>query len=378
MVTAFFPPFIGGTEIQADRLSKALARMGIGVTVITQRFLGQPVREDRDGIRVYRLWRMGRGRVSSFLYLCSGFLFLLRRRRQFDILHAHMTAVPAVLAGAARLFLGMPAVVKVSGARATGDMATASRSGAGRLKLAAIRRWLDGYIAPSAEVAEELRAHGFPAGRTVCIPNGVDTARFRPPSDAAEKQGLRTRFGWPGGLIVIFVGRLEPGKGTETLLEAWAGSFPGPEDRLVFQGDGRLREALMARALVLGIADRVEWAGDRADVAERLRAADVFALPSAGEGLSNALLEALSTGSAVVTTPVGGAAEVITDGRQGFLVPSSDDVALAGALRRLREDPALRARLGAAARERIEEAYSVAKTAAAHKAFYQSLAPARP
>ena len=119
-----------------------------------------------------------------------------------------------------------------------------------------------------------------------------------------------------------------------------------PRARFFLIGDGPLRGALEGQAAELGIADRVVFAGSRDDVFDLLPALDVFALSSRFEGLPIALLEAMATGIAPVTSSVGGIPEVITDGEDGLLVPPGDPAALASALDKVLNDPALRADLG--------------------------------
>jgi len=189
------------------------------------------------------------------------------------------------------------------------------------------------------------------------IYNGIDLERLPPPA---------TRGNGGGPLRVLFVGRLSAPKGIEHLLRACAllrdaGAAPRCEivgGRTSNEVNYYLRLRKLHRAL--GLEPVVRFAGplpfDR--VLPCYAAADVVVLPAmqAADGrrevTPNALLEAMAMGCAVVSTPIGGIPEIIEDGVSGLLVPSGDAAALAAALMRL-SDPALRARLGAAARERI-------------------------
>jgi glycosyltransferase involved in cell wall biosynthesis len=168
------------------------------------------------------------------------------------------------------------------------------------------------------------------------------------------------------GPCFLAVGRLHRQKAYDVLLGAFAMTAPRfPQWRLAALGDGELKAELAARALALGVADRVDWLGRQADPWPWLRAADVFVLPSRFEGTPNALLEAMSCGVApIVSDATAGALEYVADGETGLVVPVDDDAALAAAMARLAGDPDLRARLGEAARRRVA-ALSFAEAVAA-------------
>lgn len=163
---------------------------------------------------------------------------------------------------------------------------------------------------------------------------------------------------------VLFMGRLGERKGVYELLAASADlAKSGRTFTLTLLGDGEVGQ-VRAKAAELGLKDALDlraWVPE----AERdalLGQAQVFALPSKAEGLPMALLEAMAHGMACVASPVGGIPELVRDGRNGLLVPPGDAAALAAALRSLVDDPALRRRLGQAAREDVlplsVEAYS--------------------
>jgi glycosyltransferase involved in cell wall biosynthesis len=160
---------------------------------------------------------------------------------------------------------------------------------------------------------------------------------------------------------ILFLGRLGQRKGTWDLLAAVARiAADHPRLRLCLGGDG---EIAMARreARRLGLDVVVEtpgWLGPQ-EKADRLARATVYVLPSYSEGLPMSVLEAMSAGLPVVTTPVGGLTDVVEDGKQGLLVEPGNVAQLADALDRLLCDPALRLRLGAAARAQAEAMFSV-------------------
>lgn len=152
--------------------------------------------------------------------------------------------------------------------------------------------------------------------------------------------------------IVLAVGRLHPQKGFDILLEAFAMARAGrPDWRLVVLGDGPQEEALKDQTRRLGLEGAVEWKGFVADPFPWYRTADIFVLPSRFEGTSNALLEAMSCGVVAIASDAAG--DTVAHDRSGLVVAAGDVPALAAALGRLMDDPALRRRLGESARVQL-------------------------
>lgn len=188
---------------------------------------------------------------------------------------------------------------------------------------------------------------GLERSRARVIRPAVDSQAF-PAKGAASTSASLIR--------VVGVGTLIWGKDYEhALLAIRKGVDAGADLRLDLVGDGPDRQHLQFAIDDLGLGDRVRLLGKRptAEVAALLRAADVFLHTSCSEGISNAVLEAMATGLPVVTTDVGGMAEAVRDGIDGFLVPVRDADATAAALVRLARDPELRDRMGSAGRGRV-------------------------
>jgi glycosyltransferase involved in cell wall biosynthesis len=222
--------------------------------------------------------------------------------------------------------------------------------------------------------AELLRPSGRAGERTDVIPSGVDTDRFAPTAArAAAKVRLNLDVERP---VIGTVGRLEPRKGTATLIDALGVLRAGGryDAALVVVGDGPLRAELAAHAERVGVASHVQLLGDRADVREVLEALDVFVLPSRTEGMSNALLEGMAMALPVVATAVGGTPEVVADGRSGLLVPADDANAMAAAIARLLDDSSFASSLGASARTTVEERYGARNMVRRLEAVYAAVA----
>src|SRR5438105_300990 len=262
------------------------------------------------------------------LLVASMVLAVRRAAGRRDLVHAHWLAAGAICVLARRRF-----VLTLHGSGTAGRFAD--------LELARRRPWLFGWVMRRAEVvicvsealAEAARRCGGRDVRT--IPNGVAIpAAVGPEAEPAE---------------VLFAGRLSPEKGIEELVAATAGM------NLVVAGDGPLRHLVPD---ALGFVPHEE-------LGRLYERAAVVVLPSYHEGLPLSVLEAMAHGRPIVASAVGGLPELVEDGVTGFLVEPGDVEGLRTALRRLLADPALRRRLGGAARTRVAERCSWERVTAA-------------
>ena len=189
----------------------------------------------------------------------------------------------------------------------------------------------DAVITVSEELRRQAIAQGVPGEKITAILNGCDTAIFHPGDRAAARReaGLD-----PADKLIVYAGNLLESKGLGELLEAFVGlanSRPGL--RLALVGQGPFRGRLASRAAAAGMQSRVLLPGraDAAGIANWMRAADVFCLPSYSEGCPNVLVEALACGCPIVATDAGGIPELVKEGC-GVLVPPRDSAALRSAL----------------------------------------------
>jgi glycosyltransferase involved in cell wall biosynthesis len=234
-----------------------------------------------------------------------------------------------------------------------------------RLLLRATDHIVDGIVVN----CEAMRRHlvedqGVPPGLIHLCYNGVDTGHFQ----------VMPRRELPGNPLVIgSVSMLRPEKGLDTLIEAFAQvkNFH-PALHLLLVGSGAMLPGLQSLAQSLGIADRCSFEPASKDVTGWLSAIDIFVLPSLSEALSNALMEAMACGCAVVASNVGGNPELVVDGETGLLFEKADVAGLAARLRLLIEDEALRRRLADAAARVIRETMSLASATRRMEEIYES------
>jgi glycosyltransferase involved in cell wall biosynthesis len=238
-----------------------------------------------------------------------------------------------------------------------------------RLTRWANRRGADRIIAVSEAVRQNLARHSnIPLSRIETIYNGIEVERFETQQQRAAK---RDEMGWPESQpTVVMVAVLRHGKGHEVLFEAIPqvqARIPGVRIKLV--GSGKLESEIRQQAAPLG--EVVEFLGQRTDVPELLGASDVLVLPSWSEALPTVLIEAGAASLPVVATDVGGAAEIVADGETGYLVPAGDSAQLADRLIQVLADPVQAHRMGAKAKLRVDEMFSLQRQAQQTIALYK-------
>jgi glycosyltransferase involved in cell wall biosynthesis len=270
----------------------------------------------------------------------------------------------------AHFFWGIPVVAKVLGGGPRGDIDKLQSRLFGKQRLAGLRNQIDAFVAVSNEINSELGLIGIPAERRHFIPNGVDTERFSPVPVESKLQ-LRKKLGLPGNVVIaVFSGRLVAGKHVDRLLAAWRDLRKEfPQSLLLIIGSGE-EDANLRRLS----SENVQFIGQVEDVTAYLQSADIFVLPSAAEGLSNALLEALAVGLPCIATAVGGTPDVIVDEFNGLLIMPDRADELRYALSKLLSDTSLRQQIGIQARETIQTRYSLVSTADRLVSLYMHLA----
>jgi glycosyltransferase involved in cell wall biosynthesis len=302
-----FEPIVYSLSARPTAMRSALAEQGIAVREIVgsglsrTRRLAAALREDRIDI------------AHSWLFIANAY-----------VAAAKLTGGPWHLVTAARN-------CKVQGL-------------ASRLANVVAFRVSERIVVNSVDVETYItREYRAPRDRIRVIANGVDTGRFRPAESNAGGRPLH----------VVTVGRVVRQKNHALFLDAARQLLErGVDARFTIVGDGPLRAELGKRAAELGIAAQVTFAGERHDVEEILRTADLFWLTSSWEGMPNAVLEALASGVPVVVTEVSGTRELVEPGKQGYIVGLDDSRAIAERSAAILGDAAVRAAMAAAARER--------------------------
>ncbi len=218
-------------------------------------------------------------------------------------------------------------------------------------------------VLPSPDMARHFKGLGF-AGEIAVLPHFAPAERLPPIA--------RDAFDTPADApVVLGLGRFDPVKGFDVAVRALADV---PQAYLWLAGEGAEEAELRRLAAELGVAERVRFLGWRKDVSALLGRAVVVVVPSRQEALSLVVLEAWEAGVPVVSTATPGPSYLIDDDESGLLVPIDDAGAMAGALRRVLDDPALAARLAAGGRERLAARFTEEATVAGYMAYFEHVA----
>jgi glycosyltransferase involved in cell wall biosynthesis len=405
LVTRRYPPLIGGAEKVLSYLAGALTAEGANVTVVTSRMPnlrlaaqegepftlskslgskgdlspGQPtvVRLQTSRLRFWGTWRYMRNLEQWF------------RENPVDLAYVSMLKHDAYsVIGAGERF-GFPVVLRPEGAGATGDMAWQSCGNFGRIIGRRCRR-AAAFVAISKSIEHELQ-EGWHSGtirpsrlakifhrtpkepRIQAIPNGVPI----------PEMAWQRRPHWQTAPRAIFVGRLAPEKGLDTLINTWPSVRAKYLDaRLILIGEGPLRLELEARVealgMTLGPGQAVEMPGTTTDASEALREADLFVLPSREEGMSIALLEAMALGIPVVASSIAGNRRLISDFKHGRLAPPDDSEGLARVIIDQWDNFDRAFHMSRAARARVDQEFSIQRVAREHLALFENILQNRP
>jgi len=346
--------FSGG-EVQVLLLMEGLRARGVSQRLVSPR--GSAI----DGAARSRGFDTVAAPLKNDLDLRS-VLRLSRAAADGALLHLH-TGRATWLGGLAARWSGCPAVI-------TRRMDRRVRRG---LKTSlGYGRSDSAVVAISPSVREELLAAGVASDRVVVIPDALDPARIAPQRGRdAARAALDVA---PEDVVVLALANFVHRKGLDVLLRAVA-RLADARVHLLLAGDGPEADSLQALSRQLGGPRAARFLGVREDVGDLLAACDVFCMPSRAEGMGVAALEALAAARPVVASRVGGLAHLVTDEQCGLLVPPGDDVALASALARLRDDPSLRARLGDAGPGRVDQGFRLEQYVDRHLEVYRSLLP---
>ncbi|OJW84150.1 TIGR03088 family PEP-CTERM/XrtA system glycosyltransferase [Thiobacillus sp. 65-1402] len=234
----------------------------------------------------------------------------------------------------------------------------------------AARPLVSNYIAVSQDLETWLRLTiGVPPHKLHQIYNGVDSAKFHP------RAGARPAFAHPESIVFGSVGRMVEVKDYPMLTRAFIQLVHRQPERaerarLVIVGEGPAREVCQALLQQAGLAHLAWLPGERHDIAEIMRAFDVFVLPSKNEGISNTVLEAQASGLPVIATAVGGNVELVKTGVNGMLVAPGDVNDMAQALLGYLDSPARIAEHSGQARRQAEQRFSIAAMAEAYARVY--------
>ena len=386
MVISQFKPIVGGAERQAELLAHALVKKGINITIVTGWWkLGTPRKEIVDGMNIVRncsylrLFGAGQNLIVRILggisYVISLAIFLVKHSREYDILHVHQVLYPAFISAfVGKGLLKKPILAKMGCSGLTSDIKSIRRFPLGDLQLKYLMKKMDCIVTVNHQGISEFCSLGYPLTRIEHIPNGVGSPR----DGKTNYDNVRS---------VITTVRLDHQKGIDILLRAWIQVGELEKDvRLLIIGKGPHELELRKLSQTLGFGYSVRFMGEVNQVEEYLKKSDIFVLASRAEGMSNALLEAMSHGLTCIATNISGNAELMGTGNgheisrgdftivpNGLLVEPEDVEGLAKAILFLIQNQKVRKDLGEKGRKHVQQNYSIDLIAEKYIRLYRHL-----
>lgn len=377
IVTARFPPFIGGVEIFAHELARGLANKGFKVEVHTSTNQDAPRIQYHDRMKVIRhktLFEFFRAPINPAISMA------VIKQIDMDIVHV-VSSYPGISDFAA--FLGR-LVKKPVVLTHQFDLKSDYSSLLGKVLevfyLLICYRLLAGcskvIVATTKSYSENSSLLKRVPRKVVVIPNGVNTQRFRPDVDG---KWVRAILNLPkDAKVILFVGRLVPFKGLEYLIKSISILLNNCMDVfLVIVGDGELRHKLVQLTQKLRVEGNVIFTGEvpHTLLPEYYAASDIFVLPSVSspESFGIVLVEAMASGKPVISTDIPGPREVVLDGRTGLRVPPADSMHLASAIKMLLDNDKLRREMGCNGRLLAQNKYDWKKIVDQYILLYSSV-----
>jgi glycosyltransferase involved in cell wall biosynthesis len=379
LVCSSYPPVLGGSEIEAQRVCASFIERDYRVLVLTTGGPPMPAVDrfiDPQGVPVRLFGGSASGALREYWFALGVAWTLFRERNTYDFVYFLMQGIHLAVGLPVARMLGKPIYMKISGSGVIPGMA---RSWTGRLELKWLQRWAARTMILNEGMKTEALEQGFRPEQLSWMPNPVNTDVFAPISPAGRKE-LRTKLGVPlDACVILYVGRLSPEKGVDILMESFAAvADQVPEALLILVGDGPSRPQLEELRNRLPLSPRKIMFAGRVDpeaVAGWMQASDVFSLVSPNEGFPCALVEAMATGLCSVVSDIPGNTQLIEDGVHGLTAPFANQERTAEALLRLLRHPEERARMGANARSRVVEHYSTEQICKRYEDLFRQSLP---
>lgn len=379
MVTGAYWPELSGGGLQCRTMIRALGDQVRCRVFTTCTDLSLPAESMVEGTPVTRVY-IDTARPSTKWHAAVATVrYFLTQSDTFEIVHLHGFSQKSILiALLARLF-GKRLVITIHTA---GSDEPAGVRALGRLAYWCYSR-ADRFVAISEQIAANYRAAGLPADRLTVAPNGVDTERFRPASEAERGAARRALGGLPPELPwLLFVGFFSRDKGPDVLFEAWLrlqqlapGSsallYVGATASAYHEVDAAIAREIQAEAGHRGLSHLVKFTGEMAEVERAYRAADILVMPSTREAFGMVLIEAMASGLPVVATRIDGVTDtIIDDGVSGLLVAPKDVAALTAAVAQLLGDRQRAESIGVRARQEVVARYGLEASATRWRQIY--------
>ena len=379
LVSLKYPPVYSGYGRQLESVTKNILNKSddFNITVLTA-YKESRYSED-DGYRVIDLLDKYDDKNSKtvFPFSIAVFKWLVANKNNYDIIHCVKAGPEAMACNMASKLLDKKLIVKVAQDELSDREIDSARGLKRQTRLLRHRmiKNADFFIAISEEIEQNIKNRTGKKTKIVRIPNGVDTSQFTP-ADENEKRALRDALGFSSEeVILLYTGAINKRKGVDDLLSALEEYNSKVHLKVVLCGpvleDLKLEEKMQKINNMGNVF--IDYRGKVSNVSEFMKAADIFILPSYSEGLPNVLLEACASGLPAVATDIGGSRDLLIDGKNGYLVRTSQPSEIREKITLLAENKTDRITMGKFSRQMIEESFALDKVSLAYMKLYKML-----
>jgi glycosyltransferase involved in cell wall biosynthesis len=357
MVIPSFHPIVGGAERQLEGLIVGLEEIGVTGIIFTRMVSGQSKYQKMNSYDVLRLNTV----LPKIGFGISLIFNLIIKRLNYDVIHCHslngQAAIASVLVGK---LLRKPVILKVTRSGKGAQIYTLKHNFIGKIILWILKNGTTKFIAITKDVTKELEEIGVSKNKIIEIPNGVDLIEN-------QKTKLKEHIN------ILTIGRLINRKRIDMLIDAFSEVIDSFNLSLTIVGSGPNKTKLIKLAEEKKIKKNVFFLGkiSKDEVLEALKKADIFVLPSDSEGMSNALLEAMSSGLPVIVADIPANQALILKDENGLMF--NDYQSLKNSIIKLCSKKSLREKLGKSAKVLILSKYSFKKIALDYKNLYEQL-----
>lgn len=367
----------GGVQKNSRLLLGEYSRLGIKTYVCARNYHNLPRSEIKEGTNFRRSPIFGNSLlINSVIYLIDSFFWLIVNRKKYDVIHCQQMFAPTMIASIANFIVRKPILTRITSSGLIGEANEIRRLPLTSVRLKLLER-ISKYVVLNKEMKEEIEILGIPSKKINIIYNATQL-----PSENAfnkeSRKNFRSRLKLHYEKIAVFVGRLSEEKGLDTLVNAWKivnEKFPQAHLLLLGEGGAYRNVEKETREVVeqLNLKETVHFLGHVQNAKDFILASDVFVLPSRAEGMSNALVEAMACGSAIVATDIEANREICQNEINSLLVKTNDAEELASAIIRIFDSPIVAEKLAKQARMFAAENLSVENMTARYINLYQQM-----
>ena len=329
VTVGFFPQQTGGAESQARLQALQLKENGHEVIILTKSNNLRPSKDFVDGILVIRIPLIKIRLLGTIFHLFCLMSLQAVLKNRYDLIHVHLANLNADVSTFAGRWLKKPVYVKLASGGTSGEIFRFKKL-ANLTKYFGLRN-ANRVQAISTEIFEEAKSIGVLPERLVMIPNGVEVNQSIDIKGDRERESIALRLELKipeSDFIFLYLGRIATYKGIDDLLNAWSLSNFGSNTHLLLVGPVALDKPYEIRQSLTN----VHLLGNQVNTLKFVLGSSCFILPSHGEGMSNALLEAMANKLPVIATNVGATPELLNFGAGGLIVPPHNPAQLSQAM----------------------------------------------